>query len=66
MNEEQQGYQEGILALAYGLPENAYIILMEQQAEDERYEFCAGMRNALEIWKLKKDQLYCTANLQDD
>lgn len=62
----QQGYQEGLIALAYGLPVEAFNILLREQEALEEYEFCAGMKKALDAWLLKKDFLYCRANIRED
>lgn len=66
VDEKTQGYNEAIIALAYGLPIEAFNILLREQEEQEAYEFCQGMVLALKDWNAKKDGLNCRAILQDE
>lgn len=61
-----QGFEEGILALAYGVPLDVYHGLLAQQEQLEEYEFCAGMKKALEVWNDRKGQLNCKATPRTD
>lgn len=61
-----QGFEEGILALAYGVSYETYQMLLRDQEDREEYEFCAGMVKALEVWTEKKDKFNCRANLRNE
>lgn len=66
IDEKEQGYKEGIIALAYGLPLEAFNILLREQENEEAYEFCAGMCEASKQWLESDRQFNCKVVPRDE